>query len=418
MLLAIIIIFINYFPNSLSAVELHIHKSVTEIRENYKGHGNIYNHLFSNSEYENIIDGSISWNGTSFIKQELYNTDDTLKDAFVIVKQLSACDCKIIQAKIIDPQTMLLENLETGTYFYADKHSIEYKYKRPSKSGVTLAFHFHNTKTNYNGTLAYLIKGITWLPNYDLSITNFDTCSLRGYAVIRNNQQQEYEVNNTYLYSGDIQLVKNPSLTIYPRYNSSSDSIEFNNEEKGFYSYSFKVPYTLRSLSSVRLPFINITPQCQFHYKAITSIHTGQYKGVFQRYYDLISNQFLPAGILTIRDNQVLIGQSNLPDLPENYTHTITLGQDSDIRYSIKSNLISSNEVQTTDKSRPYSLDITISNFKNKEITGQLDFHGTSHISLSESTCMSGKIDGNAYILLLKLQQGEIYRCQFNVILK
>ncbi|CAF4299729.1 unnamed protein product [Adineta steineri] len=129
-------------------------------------------------------------------------------------------------------------------------------------------------------------------------------------------------------------------------------------------------------------------------------------------------HQFLPAGILTIRDNQVLIGQSNLPDLPENYKHTITLGQDSDIRYSIKSNLISSNEVQPKDKSRTYSLDITISNFKNKEITGQLEFHGTSHISLGESTCMSGKIDGNAYILLLKLQQGEIYRCQFNVISK
>jgi hypothetical protein len=98
-----------------------------------------------------------------------------------------------------------------------------------------------------------------------------------------------------------VQLVKTPSSSIFrtsvlPRDNSSSKAIQFNNEEKGFYFYSLKTPYTLHSSSSIRLPFISIIPQCQFYYKAIITIHNGDSKGVFQRYYDLISNQFLPAG--------------------------------------------------------------------------------------------------------------------------
>ncbi len=62
-------------------------------------------YLFKNDEDENLIYNSINWIGTYFIKKELYNS---LKDALVLVKQSTVCDCKIIQAKIIDPKTMLL----------------------------------------------------------------------------------------------------------------------------------------------------------------------------------------------------------------------------------------------------------------------------------------------------------------------
>jgi len=37
---------------------------------------------------------------------------------------------------------MLLENLDTGAYFYADKYLIEYKNKRSNYGSTTLTFHF------------------------------------------------------------------------------------------------------------------------------------------------------------------------------------------------------------------------------------------------------------------------------------
>jgi hypothetical protein len=90
----------------------------------------------------------------------------------VTVRISTVCECKVIQAKILDPNTMLLENIDTGTYFYADSRSIEYTSKKPNNGGIILKIEFKNKKTKYDGTLSYLISGITWSPTYDLFVTD------------------------------------------------------------------------------------------------------------------------------------------------------------------------------------------------------------------------------------------------------
>lgn len=167
-MLFVSIIFLTY---STYALDLNIYKTVTEIRQNQQGTGN-YNYLFKNGEYENIIDGSITWDGTPLIKQEIFNTIESLKGALVTVRQATVCECNIINAKIIDPNTMLLENVDTGAYFYAESRSIEFTSIKPSNGGVTLNIDFRNKRTKFNGTLSYLTRGISWSPNYDLFITN------------------------------------------------------------------------------------------------------------------------------------------------------------------------------------------------------------------------------------------------------
>ena len=158
------------------AVDLNIYKSVTEIRQILSGGGG-YNYGFKAGEYENIVDGSINWDGTPLIKQEIYNTIDTLKGASVTVKQSTVCECNVINAKIVDPNTMLLENIDTGTFFYAERNTIEYTSKKPSNGGTILSIEFKNKKEKYNGTLSYLMRGISWSPNYDLFVADAD-CKL------------------------------------------------------------------------------------------------------------------------------------------------------------------------------------------------------------------------------------------------
>jgi hypothetical protein len=80
------IIFIFFLNHPLFAADLNIYKSVTEIRQILNGIG----------KYENIIDGSIKWDGTSFIRQKLSNTTGTLKDALFTVKQSTVCECDAI----------------------------------------------------------------------------------------------------------------------------------------------------------------------------------------------------------------------------------------------------------------------------------------------------------------------------------
>ena len=167
------ILFIAAFIYSTIAVELNIYKSVTEVRQIQNGAGT-YNLAFSNGQYSNIIQDSISWDGTPFVSQVIYNTIDGLKGAAVTVRRSDACDCATINAKVVDPNTMLLEDLDNGGYFYADTYSINYTKKKPNSGGTTLTIDFGDATTEYNGTLSYLTRGITWTPNYDLFVTDPD----------------------------------------------------------------------------------------------------------------------------------------------------------------------------------------------------------------------------------------------------
>ncbi|CAF1473031.1 unnamed protein product [Rotaria sp. Silwood1] len=410
--------FLICLSQSLFAVELSIYKSFTEVRQVQNGIGDI-KYDFTNADYGNVIDESISWEGTPLVRQEVYNTIQSLKDAEVTVRRSTKCDCETIQAKIVDPNSMLLQNLNTGAYFYADKESIEYSSIRPTDSKTTLSLKFQNPLAAHSGTLSYLMKGITWTPSYDLLVTGNNDYKLRAYANIRNNQQQEYTVEMTRLLGGDVQLatgyavpdrdvggVVNPSIL---------ESIHVGGEQRGLYSYILKDKYTLRPSSSIRLPFIDIVAKYRFYYKALTSINTGMYEGTFGRNYDIKPDHFMPAGIITVRDNQVLVGQAVLPDVPENYTQTFSVGQDNDVRYSIKSNMTSKSEDRAPVSWETYQIDVQVKNFKNKHVDAQLVLQGGVQITLLDTTCRSVNVQGNQLYFPVQLEQGENQQCKLNV---
>ena len=199
---------------------------------------------------------------------------------------------------------------------------------------------------------------------------------------------------------------------------SDSESIQLEGEQKGVYFYSLKQKYILRPRSSIRLSFITVNPKCKFYYKTTTRIRSGKYQGIFQRNYDLISDQFLPAGILTVRDNEVLMGQTRIPDVPVNYTHPITIGQDNNVRYLIQGNLTESNKNNEKIRWHTYELDVTISNYKNHDINGQLHFYGATRTTIHRSTCNSIQVDGHMLHFRFELQKNEHYQCRIEITLK
>lgn len=166
-------IFLISLVATVTAVELNIYRSVTELRLKQNGTGCL-TYKFPNGEYFNIIDGSINWEGTPFVRQEVFNTVESLKGATVRVRQPTACECQTVEAKIIDPNSMLLESSESGTSFYADSRAVEYVSARPENSGTTLYVTFKDSKTNYKGTLSYLMRNVAWAPTYDVSFTGDD----------------------------------------------------------------------------------------------------------------------------------------------------------------------------------------------------------------------------------------------------
>ncbi|CAF3137575.1 unnamed protein product, partial [Rotaria sp. Silwood2] len=186
-------------------------------------------------------------------------------------------------------------------------------------------------------------------------------------------------------------------------------------EQRGIYSYILNDKYTLRPSSSIRLPFIDIVAKYQFYYKSLASISTEMNQGIFERNYDITPDHFMPAGIVTVRDNQVLVGQAVLPDVPENYTQTFSVGQDSDVRYMIKSNMTSKSDDNATVSWETFEIDVQVKNFKNKNVNAQLVLQEGVQITLLETTCKSVSVQGNQLQLPVQLEQGENRQCKLKV---
>jgi len=193
------------------------------------------------------------------------------------------------------------------------------------------------------------------------------------------------------------------------------ESIETTGEQKGLYSYTLKEKYTLRPSSSIRLPFIQFNVKSRFYYKAMINIATTQYQGAFSKYYDLTPDQFMPAGIVTVYDNQLLVGQANLPDLPKNYKESITLGEDNDIRYVLNGNLTAKSNEDASIQTQTYQLDLQIINLKNKKVDAEIVLNGGTQLTLHDTTCKGATLNGNQLMLSTQLEQGEKRPCKFNL---
>lgn len=154
------------------AVDLLIYKNFAEVRQSVRGTG-AFTYAFSSDEYANVVPDSISWDGTQIERQELLSTATLLKGSKVLVKQISKCECVIIKAKIINPNSMLLQNEDTSSFFYADTRSVEYlSNESPETSGYQLKIQFTSNSKSYKGNLGYFMRGLTWKPNYDLFLNN------------------------------------------------------------------------------------------------------------------------------------------------------------------------------------------------------------------------------------------------------
>lgn len=156
---------------AIASVELNIYRSITELRQELNGNGSL-RYDFDSNEYSNIVDDSIHWTGTEFTRQEVYNTVESLKGASVRLRRTTCCDCQIITGKIVNPNTMLVENMADHSLFYADPRTIEYVSLRPNEGGKTLQITFKDENAVYRGVLSYLTRSISWFPNYELSFTD------------------------------------------------------------------------------------------------------------------------------------------------------------------------------------------------------------------------------------------------------
>lgn len=219
--------------------------------------------------------------------------------------------------------------------------------------------------------------GISWSPQYDLNIVS-DDCqhTFQAFAEINNTTKQEYRVDKTELFGGDLQLERDikikrrlsrsRSRSMSPDSNTDSDDELFcdptptiraagdlagnlnflqhssffteimtRSKKIGLYLYTIDQSFTLLPKSTVGLPFIeaNIRVSKCFGLTLPFSSHT-EIKKLQRKYRIEAVDKFLPGGPLTIRELGKLVGVATLPDMAVGDKHTLNSGQDPDVSKS------------------------------------------------------------------------------------
>ncbi|CAF3362778.1 unnamed protein product [Rotaria sp. Silwood2] len=224
------------------------------------------------------------------------------------------------------------------------------------------------------------------LPQYDLSILSDDCRHIfQACAEITNGTKQEYRINRTELFSGDVHLQgelgakrrRDRSRSIsrslsgsFEEYEEDFDScgvtptIDALGELAGLYLYSIDKSFVLLPKSTFGLPFIHATIQiskCVGLTLPFTS-HTQIRK--LQRKYCIESiDKFLPGGPLTIREQGRLVGVTTLPDMAVGDKHTLSSGQDPDVSLNRQVKLISKER-----HSAVYAVHLTFKNVKSTPV--------------------------------------------------
>ena len=258
-----------------------------------------------------------------------------------------------------------------------------------------------------------------------LLISLCSAATLRALADIVNNHQRAYNVNNSTLTSGTVNLIaSSPSPTFYVSSNTMAAAAISNTptaSNYGTYTYQIKDTYTLYPQSTKTFPFITPTIAFVYTLEATTYIQAGgSNNGLFQRTFNIKPSEFLPGGPVTFYQNQMILGQASISDTAKNANTTVTLGTDPDIQYTIDSVITGTHQ---SPFSQDLSVNVTLVNRKEKQtVTVKLTLNGgyQSTVFSAKSTSAGltvtqDRLKNSTLIIRATIKPGKEETASFNL---
>jgi hypothetical protein len=173
---------------------------------------------------------------------------------------------------------------------------------------------------------------------------------LSGLADIRNGTDQAVSAPVAELFAGDVRLSEQSDVyglvgrvgTVSPvsgSYSFASDNsaphVVSQGELGGLYRFALTQPLTLPAKSIVTLPFLQpALTLFQPFSRLNASFQPTDTEGTLQRAYRLKADQRLPAGVVSVLEEDRLTGQAPIGELAQNTEFVLELGADPDVRYS------------------------------------------------------------------------------------
>ncbi|CAF0761249.1 unnamed protein product [Rotaria sordida] len=422
------------FLTTICALQLNFYTSVGQVRQEISVQDGYFQTYFSDQEYNAIVPGTIDFPGQKIIEQDLYNSNEELRNTDIYIRLNKYENNQALKAKLIDPYSLLIK-YNSSRYIYVSRDQIEFN-TDPLMDGMILSVRLDNptiTKTN----MTYLTRGLWWTPRYEVSVIDDQSATLRALADINNEHKRIYEITKSQLITGSVPLtstsIRAPASMDTQRVeymagamSDTSSSISFTADSTNFGSYSYNITreFYLLPKSIKTFPFLSV--MISFNYTLETTIYlsTGTNSGLFQRTFIIRPSEFLPAGTITfyLVTTGITLGQSRLIDTPKQSEQKISLGNDPDVKFNIISVITATR--QTPTYGQDLNVNVTISNRKDKQIVSvKLTINsGYSNITLiirnrSSSNIKINQDSNNKSILIIraiiKANQSEI--CAFSL---
>ncbi|MPY68093.1 hypothetical protein F8S09_15660 [Deinococcus sp. SDU3-2] len=199
------------------------------------------------------------------------------------------------------------------------------------------------------GVFSYLTRSVTWSPRYILSAAG-NNAGLNALADIRNTGTVPYTSRTTELFSGEANLARGqagfgsapvPVTTVTTGFFTDTEdaaapppTLNPAASLGGLYRYALDRPLTLPAGGTVTLPFLKTRLTTFERFAVLNTYFSPQSsRGALNRTYRLTADQPLPGGVLTVREEGRVVGQTTLLETEKGEKIEFTLGRDPEVRY-------------------------------------------------------------------------------------
>ncbi|KAL7671450.1 hypothetical protein ACOME3_006348 [Neoechinorhynchus agilis] len=387
--------------NEESSIDLRIYDQFSEIRENIdileeakatvRFHQSDFCHIVPDSIDLEVPNGRVSTTVTT--------QNHSLEGEEIFVRTEKTGECK--GAIFIDDDSSLVQDIETKRFYYANRSQFEFK-SAPMKNVVSVRFHIHDPSVK-TAILSYLDRQIKWRPIYRLDVEEKDqNATIKCYAVISNPSTHSYK--SAVAYASMTDAAPPPSIDI-------GDHKEIG----GLFQYTISKPFKLSARSDLYEEFLDakITPHFWSSYE---TINEKREELKFSRIYEITSNEFLPTGKMSIREQGRIIANVRLDQLPAGAKREIRIGEDSSglIRRKVD-NFKESGRVITTD------IEIEITNLRHRTWEYRYKESSDKHDVDYSYSFLNEKdpdvtITGNVLKVTKKLESEQVWKLKVQLI--
>jgi hypothetical protein len=403
---------------SARASEITIYPSFAEVRDSVQVSGNHFDWSPAADLGQFLIPGSLELNDPSVTSLNLLAAPESLLALFEGKEVKVWFHEKFVVATVVKADAFLFQI--DGAFVQLSGAEVLY----PSLDGMTYAptFSWQRTGGTTKAQLRYATTAVAWentrytlnLP--DDSSPESNSSSLLAWADISNQSSVVYDAPKTTLFAGDVlpqydqrnfQQSQNRNINSFANdtrdANANQSRVASSGEVGGLQRYEYPQPLHLGAKSRLSLPFIRNSVAVRRILEYSGEFNPGaNFKVGLQRTYRFIAKQGLPTGIVTVRENEQLVGQTSIDDTAKETIVKVNLGKDFDIKINRSAKIL-----EDTARITRARVVLTITNTKSRAINVRLVETIDDRIKLEGSGVVGFKRLPGAFTLESEISAGK-----------